>query len=159
MAVDHASLGLTWGEKETLARWVDLGAPIDSGQPWGWFEDDLRPTLWVAPTVLQASLAPVSAISLGAYDLEAGLKPNSLSVTLNVSVGGHAPGYNFAAGLSLANGGVLSVPLPAAVDLAALGATLTVRISDNVGQVTTVVRRFSPSLPSVLRFFLPLIHH
>ena len=159
MANDHASLGLTWSEKQTLARWVDLGAPIDFGQPWGWFEDDLRPTLWVAPTVLQASLPPVSAINLGAYDLQSGLQPNSLSVSLSVSVAGHPPGYNFAAGLNPPNGGVLSVPLPAAVDLAALGATLTVRVSDNVGQVTTVVRRCSPVLLPILRLFLPLLRH
>jgi membrane protease YdiL (CAAX protease family) len=154
---DHQNIGLTWDEKLTLARWVDLGAPINLGTPWGWFEDDLGPTLWVRPSVLQASLAPVNAVSVGAYDLESGLKPNSLHVTLSVSAGGHPAGYNFAAGLIPANGGVLNVPLPGAVDLAALGATLTVSISDNVGQVTTVVRHFSPSLLPFLHLFLPLI--
>jgi hypothetical protein len=32
-----------------------------------------------------------------------------------------------------------------------------VRISDNAGQVTTVVRRYSPALAPVLRFFMPLV--
>jgi hypothetical protein len=76
---------------------------------------------------------------------------------VSVSAGGHPARYNFAAGLIPANGGVLNVPLPGAVDLAALGATLTVSISDNVGQVTTVVRHFSPSLLPILHLFLPLI--
>jgi len=154
---DHMSIGLTWDEKLTLARWVDLGAPINQGTPWGWFEDDLRPTLWVAPTVLQASLAPVAAVNIGAYDLQSGLKPNSLHVTLNVSAGGHPAGYNFAAGLNPANGGELRVPLPGPIDLAALGATLNVTISDNVGQVTAIVRHFSPSFTPILRIFAPLI--
>ena len=57
-------------------RWVDLGAPLNfpahnasGGNPyafWGWFEDDLRPTLWVAPTLSQASTGPVNNITIGA---------------------------------------------------------------------------------------------
>jgi hypothetical protein len=43
------------------------------------------------------------------------------------------------------------------VDLAALGATLTVSISDNPGQVTTVVRHFSDSFTPILRLFALLI--
>jgi hypothetical protein len=112
----------------------------------------------VAPSVLQAQLAPVGRVSLGAYDLESGLQANSLHVTLNVSAGGHPAGYNMAAGLRSANGGVLNVLLGGSVDLAAQGATLTVTISDNMGQVTTVVRHFSASLLPVLRLFLPLIY-
>ena len=57
----------------------------------------------------------------------------------------------------MANGGVLNVTLLAPVDLAALGATLTVQISDNVGQITTVVRHFSPSFAPILHIFTPLI--
>ena len=161
--VTHTQLsltrGLTWNEKLTIARWVDLGAPINLGTPWGWFEDDLRPTLWVAPSLLQAGLGPVSAVAIGAYDLESGLKPDTLSITFDLPVAGHPPGFNFAAGLSPANGGVLTVSLPQAVDLASLGATLTVRVSDNAGQLTTMVRRFSPSFLPIIHFFMPLIRH
>jgi hypothetical protein len=47
----------------------------------------------------------------------------------------------------------------ASPDLAALGATLTVYISDNVGQVTQVVPRFSPSLTPILCVLMPLHQH
>ncbi len=49
--------GMTFDEKMTLTRWIDLGAPIDLGTPWGFLEDDLRPTLVLRPSALQARSA------------------------------------------------------------------------------------------------------
>lgn len=147
----HANL-LTWDEKLTLARWVDLGAPINFPTPnttganpnafWGWFEDDLRPTLWVAPTLTQASAGPVSNMTVGAYDLESGLAANALSATFSIAIGGRAAGTNFAATLNPGADGKVVVPLPVAIDLVANQAVLTVSIRDNVGHVTTVVRDY-----------------
>ncbi len=149
----HANL-LTWDEKAKLIRWIDLGAPIDMcswpghpcGNPtWGWFEDDLRPTLWASPTVAEARAGPVSAITVAAYDLESGLAAGTMSVTFDVAIGGQPPGTNFAAGISPGNGATVAAPLPASVDLAASGATMTVAIADVAGHVAKVVRTFSAS--------------
>ena len=149
----HADL-LTWDEKATLIRWIDLGAPIDTcawpGHPcgtptWGWFEDDLRPTLWASPTVASARAGPVSAVTVAAYDLESGLAAGTLSLTFDVAIGGQPAGTNFAAGVSPANGATVSVALPASVDLAASGATMTASIADVAGHVTRIVRTFSAS--------------
>jgi hypothetical protein len=137
------SHGLTWDEKLTLARWVDLGAPIDFGSPGGWFEDDLRPTLWVSPTVDEAWRGSVSKIIISAYDLESGLAANTLSVTFNIPIGQSPAGTNLAAGLSPTNGGVLDVPLLSPVDLVASRAVLTVTIKDNAGHLTEIRRAFS----------------
>jgi len=137
--------GLTWSEKLTLARWVDLGAPIQMNANWGWLEDDLRPTLWVSPTLEQARAGAVNAIVVGAYDLESGLAANTLSVKFNKPIGGQPAGTNFANGMNLTNGGVLSIPLPASVDLAAGRAEMTVKICDNAGHVTELVRTYSPA--------------
>jgi hypothetical protein len=139
--------GLTWDEKLTIARWVDLGAPIETAATWGWFEDDLRPTLWVSPTLDQARAGAVTAVTVGAYDLESGLAANTLSVKLNIAVGGQAAGTNLATGLSPSNGGVVSVPLPAAVDLVASKAQLSVSIRDGAGHTTEVVRTFGGDTP------------
>ena len=153
----HASL-LTWDERMTLSRWVDLGAPIDTcswpGHPcgtptWGWFEDDLRPTLWVSPTVAEARAGPVSSVSVAAYDMESGLKAGTLSVSFDVAIGGQPPGHNFASGIDPGNGSTVAVALPAAVDLAASGATMTVAIGDAAGHTTRVVRSFTAAGPSV----------
>jgi hypothetical protein len=152
----HASL-LSWDERATLTRWVDLGAPIDMcswpGHPcspptWGWFEDDLRPTLWASPTVGQARAAPVTAVTVAAFDLESGLAAGTLSVSFDRTIAGRPPGADFAAGISPANGSTVTVPLGGPVDLASLGATMTVSIRDVVGHNTKIVRRFSTSGPN-----------
>ncbi len=155
----HASY-LSWDEKATLIRWIDLGAPIDNcawpGHPcgtptWGWYEDDLRPTLWASPTVEEARAGPVSAITVAAYDLESGLAAGTLAVTFDVAIGGQPAGTNFAAGLNPGNGATVAAPLPASVDLAASGGTMTVAIADVAGHVTRIVRTYSASAgPSVL---------
>lgn len=137
--------GLTWDEKLTLARWVDLGAPIQTNAAWGWLEDDLRSTLWVSPTLEQARLGPVNSVRVGAYDLESGLASGTLSVTFNVAIGGQPAGTNFANGLTPSNGGVLTVSLPTAVDLVASRAEMTVRIRDNAGHTTAIVRDYTSS--------------
>ena len=139
----HANY-LTWNEKMKFARWIDLGAPIDlsEGGVWGWFEDDLRPTLWASPTVENGN-TNINQIGIGAYDLESGLKNNSLSVKFNVTINGHAAGYNFAQGINVANGGMVHVPLGASVNLAALNAVMTVQIQDNASHVTEIIRAFS----------------
>jgi len=137
----HAGL-LSWDEKMTMARWIDLGAPIQSGTPWGWLEDDLRPTLWVSPTVSEAQAGPVSAVTVGAYDLESGLASGTLRVSFNVAIGGQPAGTNFAAGINPVNGTPVSVALPAAVNLPALKTVMTVSIKDQAGQITTVVRNY-----------------
>lgn len=141
----HRNLGLTWDEKLTLARWIDLGAPIQLDSAWGWLEDDLRPTLWVSPTLEQARNEAVNTINVGAYDLESGLAAHSLSVTFNLPIGGQLAGTNFAYGLSLTNGEVLTVPLPEPVDLVVSQAELTVRVQDNAGHMAEILRTFGAS--------------
>lgn len=133
--------GLTWEEKLTFARWVDLGAPIESSPYWGWFEDDLRPTLWTSPSFAQAS-TPVTRIRVGACDLESGIAPSSLYVSSSVPVGSFAAGANLAAGLAPSDGGVVDVVLPTAVDLTATSARLLVSVADNAGHRTVVERDF-----------------
>lgn len=145
----HGTL-LTWAEKQKFARWVDLGAPIDLSNhgSWGWFEDDLRPTLWASPTIEQANAASVSKVTIAAYDMESGLKTNSLSVIFNLTINGHAPGYNFAQGLNPGNGDTLDVPLGTSVNLVSTNGIMTVQIQDNAGNTTSITRSFgSGSVP------------
>ena len=80
-------------EKLTLARWIDLGAPIDLGTPWGFLEDDLRPTLVLRPSVAQARAAGgLDTLEISAFDTESGVVPGSLTVTCNLRLGAFAPG-------------------------------------------------------------------
>jgi hypothetical protein len=144
----HANL-LTWSEKQSFARWVDLGAPIDLSNQgaWGWFEDDLRPTLWASPTREQANAGEVDRVIVAAYDLESGLKNDSLRLTFNITINGNAAGYNFAQGINPTNGGTVSVPLGVALNFTTLQAVMTVQIQDKAGHTTEIVRSFSANGP------------
>ena len=139
--------GLAHAERMTLARWVDLGAPIDLDTPWGFLEDDLRPTLVLRPGLEQ--LAPSDAISrleIAAFDVESGVVPASLSVTCDQPVGPAPPGTNLAAGAALdPEGARLVLQLPGAVPVAAR-ATFTVSVRDQAGHETRIVRTYAPPI-------------
>jgi hypothetical protein len=137
--------GMLPEEKLTLARWIDLGAPIDLGSPWGFLEDDLRPTLVLRPSVAQArSAGGIDALEISAFDVESGVVPGSLTVTCNLRLGALAPGANLAARRPLdPEGSVLRLVLPRRVRLDERP-VFTVSVRDAAGHVTRVVRTFSP---------------
>lgn len=72
--VDHSAL-VTDTERRTIAAWIDLFAPIDSGG--GFFVDETRPALTLKP--LDGKLI------VGAADAYSGLDAASLTVTVNGS--------------------------------------------------------------------------
>ena len=129
----------------TLARWIDLGAPIDFGQPWGFLEDDQRPTLVVRPSVLRARAARAFRIlEISAFDVESGVVPGSLTVTCNLKLGNVPAGGNLAAGKAVnPEGGVLRLALPRKVTTAEKP-VFTVTVRDAAGHRTQVVRSYRP---------------
>jgi hypothetical protein len=139
--------GLTGEQKLTLARWVDLGAPIDlssaGASPWGFLEDDLRPALVLRPSVARARQAGfVDVLEIAAFDVESGAVPSSLAVTCNLRLGGFAPGANLAAGKRLdPEGSILRLVLPRRVRMTE-GAVFTVSVRDAAGHTTKIVRAF-----------------
>jgi uncharacterized protein (TIGR03437 family) len=153
-----SGFALTWEERMKIARWIDIGGPIDltqiitndGGRPYaGYLEDDLRPTLALTPSVAQAAAAnTLTRFVIGAYDLESGLDPTSLSLTLDRAVGSFAAGSNLAAGLTINDGGTVTINLPAAINLSSGVLTATLQIRDRVGHVTKLVRTYrSNALP------------
>jgi hypothetical protein len=135
--------GMTNEEKLTLARWVDLGAPIDLGTPWGYLEDDLRPTLVLRPSLQAARAAGgFDTLEIAAFDVESGVVPASLTVTCNLRLGTFAPGANLAAGRSLnPEGAVLRLRLPRRVTLAER-AVFTVSVRDAAGHTSRIIRSY-----------------
>jgi uncharacterized protein (TIGR03437 family) len=137
---------LTWEERMKIARWIDLGVPIDLTQfverPFaGFFEDDLRPTLALTP-VAAPSNNTLTRFVIGAYDLESGIDPATLSLTLDRAVGNLAAGTNLAAGLTINDGGTVTINLPAPINLAAGSLAAALQIRDRAGQTTKVVRTY-----------------
>ncbi len=137
---------LTVDQKMTIARWIDLGCPINSGQggnaAYGWFLDDLRPTLTVSLPPRGRSAGPLSQIRFGAADANSGVNVSTLSVTADFVVNGRAAGAELRDLASPVDDGVWSIALDAPI--ASLPrAALSVQISDNQCNITRVRRAFS----------------
>jgi hypothetical protein len=134
---------LSIDERMTIARWIDLGAPIDAAQSaYGWFLDDLRPTLTVSEPRPGANVAPVDAIVIGAVDADSGIDAATLSVTADIPLGGHDPGTELAGDAVPAGDGIYRIALGTPLD-ATLRTHLHVSIADRQGNVTRVDRAFS----------------
>ena len=157
---------LTWDERMKIARWVDLGAPIDlsgifgSNGFAGFLEDDIRPTLSLVPTVKRAATAgSLSRFVIGAYDMDSGLNPATLALTLNRALPGFPAGANLAAGITITEGGTITINLPAPLNLTDGDVTATLQIHDMAGHLTRIVRTYKAnpavcgSLSSTGQFF------
>ena len=149
MPPPDSGITLTWDERMKIARWVDLGAPIDlaglhgAGGFAGFLEDDIRPTLSLAPSVARATAAgSVSRFVIGAYDLDSGLNASTLSLTLDRTVGGVTAGTNLAAASTIIEGGVVAIDLINSIDLGSGSVTATVQVRDNAGHLTRIVRTY-----------------
>jgi hypothetical protein len=141
--------GMPIEEKETLIRWIDIGAPIQLDSFRGYFEDDLRPTLSVVPSIEEAAATgTLSRLRIGTYDLESGIDATSLVVTLDVPVGGVPAGANLAGGRTLVNGGVVTLDLASPVSLAGHSVTLSVAVRDLAGHETRIERVLSAAVGS-----------
>jgi hypothetical protein len=149
---------LTADQKITFARWIDLGCPINAGQgtadeAYGWFVDDVRPTLTVSAPRPGLSSAPLSLIRVGVADAYTGIQPGSLSITATIAIAGRAPGAQLADLAQPTGDGIFTITLPAPLT-SAPAARLYAEVRDGQGNVTRVVRSFSILTQRVL---LPVI--
>ena len=142
---------LSQDEKMLIARWIDLGCPIDNGVTggngaFGWFQDDLRPTVTVSSPRPGYNPDPVNELAFGLADATSGVDLSTLSVSATFSVEGRPPGTpleDLAADLGDGRWRLpLSAPLPA------LGKRyFTVQVADHQGNLHEVRRAFS-TVPS-----------
>lgn len=138
---------LTEEEKMRIARWIDLGCPINSGAEsgdgaYGWFLDDQRPTLTVSLPRPGESPEPVTAIRLGVADAYSGVDLATLSVKADFAVAGRPAGAELADLAMAVDDGVYAIDLGTALPPAA-GRHLWVEVADVQGNVTRVARTFS----------------
>jgi len=134
---------LSIDEKMLIARWIDLGAPINySGSAYGWFLDEVRPTLAVSLPSPGQNAAPLDTIRIGIADADSGIDAASLSVTADVAIEGHPAGDELAGLLTQTADGIYAIALLAPLD-AVTDAHLWVSVADRQGNVTRVARKFS----------------
>jgi hypothetical protein len=132
-------------EKMTIARWIDLGAPITvQGDPTykGYFADEIKPTLAVSSPRSGVNTGPLSVIRIGMFDAYSGINVSSLSVTTNFAVNGNAAGTELAPGFTQTDLSVWSLPISAPITSLSNG-HIVVKIKDNAGNLTAVDRWFS----------------
>jgi hypothetical protein len=137
------ALPLSEDEKLTFVRWIDLGAPIDTGNAaYGWRLDDLKPTLALSlPRPGMNNLA-VTEIRVGLADANSGIDLASLSISADVPINGRPAGAELA-DLAVAVGdGIRAIALSTPI------AQVTNRhvyasVRDNQGNITRVARAFS----------------
>lgn len=138
---------LTEEEKMRIARWIDLGCPINSGAEsgdgaYGWFLDDQRPTLTVSLPRPGESAEPVTALRFGVADAYSGVALATLSVKADFPVAGRPQGAELADLAAAVDDGVYAIDLGAALPPSA-GRHLWVEVADIQGNVTRVARTFS----------------
>ncbi|MCK7593530.1 hypothetical protein [Pseudomarimonas salicorniae] len=134
---------LSEDEKRLFVRWIDLGAPIDTGNPdYGWHLDDLRPTLTVASPRPRTNSVHVTELRVGVADAHSGIEPGSLSVRLDAPVAGRAAGAELADLFVEVAQDVWALSLPAALPRLER-ATLQAGVRDRQGNITRVAVSFS----------------
>ncbi len=138
---------LTEDEKITLARWIDLGCPIDtaegtSADAYGWFLDDLKPTLTVSSPRPGLAEDPVSVMRFGLADANSGIDPASLSVTTDFAVAGRIAGAELADLATAVGDGIYEVAVGSALG-PMTEAHVRIAVADHQGNISRVDQRFA----------------
>jgi hypothetical protein len=145
---------LSENQKMTIARWIDIGCPIDTAQQqathnnYGWFLDDQRPTLHVSLPKAGNNDSPVDLIRIGIADAYKGIQTGSLKVSASVEINGRAADTELNDLFVQSGDGIytmtVSPPITEVTD-----AELYVEVADNQteinpdGNITRVKRKFS----------------
>ena len=144
---------LTEDEKMTIARWIDLGAPVNASNAavaqFGWFNDEQKPTLTLSLPAGGASNVPLTQIRLGAFDNYSGLDRTSFSVTANFMVNGKPAGTQLAADMIETNDHVWTIALASPLTSTNNG-VVNVSVKDKRGNESVVARSFSIVNPAAL---------
>lgn len=133
-----SSLTLSNAEKMTIARWIDLGAPIELDSTYGWFFDDLRPTLTISLPRADSS-GPVDAIRFGVSDANSGIASGSISVKADLAIAGRPPGMELVDLFGVSGNGIyaLQLDMPLVSDQPI---NLHIEVADTQGNITRAKR-------------------
>ena len=138
---------LTDDEKMTIARWIDLGAPITrQGDVYkGFFADEVKPTLTVSSPRAGLNAGAVDVIRIGVFDAYSGIDRNSLSVVADFAVNGQPSGSELGGLFVESAQGVFTLALSTPRASVPSG-RITVSVRDNAGNVSRIERSFSAAV-------------
>jgi hypothetical protein len=137
-------------DKLTLARWIDIGCPIDldydpdnpNRRGRGWMLDEGRPTLTLTYPRGGRNSRPLSRILIGMHDYYSGIDAGSFSVTASVPIDGVKSGTNLAGKFTEKSTGIWELKLSKPIETLRDG-TLVVSVKDQEGNITRIERTFS----------------
>lgn len=135
-------------EKMMIARWIDLGAPIDLAwqydypQNMGWFMDTQRPTLAISQPRPNLNATPPTQIDFAMADANSGLDQSTLSVTASFAVNGRPAGSELADLAVYRGDGRYRIALDQPVSPRLYNARIFVEVADNQGNIARSSRRF-----------------
>jgi len=136
---------LTEDEKMMFARWVDLGCPINTGTGdnanYGWFLDELRPTVTVSSPRPNLNTTPLTEIRVGVADAYTGLNGATLSIKADFVLNGSAAGTELAGQGSFILPGIFSIPLQTPISKLSTS-YVTAAVADLQGNTNVVQVRF-----------------
>ena len=134
-------------DKLTLARWIDIGCPIDreydsKQRDRGWLLDEGRPTLTLTYPQSGASKEPLTRILIGMHDYATGLDLASFSVAADFAIDGVKPGEDLATTFDALPDKRWELRLQKPIAALERG-KLTVSVKDRQGNTTRIERSFS----------------
>jgi hypothetical protein len=130
-------------DKLTLARWIDIGCPIDRDANSGWLLDEGRPTLTLTYPQAGAN-ARLDRILIGMHDYGTGLDMATFKVTADFDVDGVKAGENLGPKFKLIAANVWELRLSNPPGSLA-HAKLHVEVRDRQGNTARLERTFSLS--------------
>jgi DNA-binding beta-propeller fold protein YncE len=146
---------LTDEDRRTVARWIDLGCPIDMdpqydprnprSRSFGWMGDDQRPTLTLTYPAPGPN-PPLTRILVGMHDAYTGLDRDSFEVVADFPLAGSQAGQNLASKFRPTSPGVWELRLDRPITDLPRG-RLTVSVKDHQGNRSRIERTFSVASP------------
>lgn len=133
-------------EKLLFVRWIDLGAPVDTGSgdalALGWLLDEVRPALTVSAPRAGVNAGPLTELRFAFADAYSGINSSSLDVRADIAINGRPAGSQLAdLAENLGDGRHRLVLSPALSTLPRV--VLDVSIADQQGNRQSVRRVFS----------------
>jgi hypothetical protein len=128
-----------------IARWIDLGCPINTGTGddanYGWFLDELRPTVTVSSPRPNRNDKLLTEIRVGVADAYTGLNSATLSIKADFPVNGVPAGTELKSLGSFVAPGVFSIPLQTPFSNRSTN-HVTASVADRQGNTNVVTVRF-----------------
>lgn len=140
---------LTMKEKMTIARWIDLGAPLDisvtTGTGLGWFVDDTKPTLSISQPRQNVNNQIIDRIVFALADANSGINFATLSIKADFIVNSNPINTELSSLVTQIDDGIYQIELDQPLTPNTSERHILMEITDNRGNIKRADLRFFTS--------------